>query len=200
MMQTMYKKVFFLILPWILSLSLTGFAEDKPVMLFYYSFDCEHCIEIKQEFLPGILDKYGKHFDFVELEVSKTANFDSLFAMESRLNIPESDKDYPAVYFMGTMLEGEIAVRMRLEYLVKNYLSNPDSAKKIDREVMSRVPEVIEPETIESAKKVYMAYFYEQGCKECGRAEEITEWIESLYDISSRLDKLEKSKPDQEIG
>lgn len=173
----------FIIILNIISLPLSVFAEEKPDMLFYYSFDCEHCITVKQEFLPGFLDKYGEHFNFIELEVSKTSNFDSLFAMESRLNIPESDKEYPAVYFMGSMLEGEIPVRMRLEYLVKNYLSNPDSAKKVDSEVMSRIPEIIEAGTFESAKKVYMAYFYEQGCKKCGRAEDIVEWLESLYDI-----------------
>ena len=198
MIRTNYKRIFFVIFLAIIIIVKTGYAEDKPVMLFYYSYDCEHCLEIKKDFLPGFLQKYGQHFRFVELEVSNTANRDSLYAMESRMNFPEEDKDYPAVYFMGTMIEGENPVRLRLEALVKKYLANPDSAKKEDIEFMARVPEIIKPEEIITKKIVHIAYFYEQGCKECGRAEEIIEWLESMYavinveqyDIENKKDKI----------
>lgn len=190
MMIVIHKRMFFVIILGIMLFVLSGYADDRPVMLFYYSIDCEHCLEIKEEFLPGFQDRFGKHFRFVELEVSSKANKDSLYAMESRVNVPEEDKDYPAIYFMGTMLEGENHVRLRLETLVKNYLSNPDSAKKVDREVMARVPDKIEPEEIESVKTVHMAYFYEQGCTECSRAEEIIEFLESLYAIVE-IDKFD---------
>ncbi len=182
-MNTRCNNMFFVILLGLIFVALSGYADDKPAMLFYYSKDCEHCMAIKQEFLPGFIEKYGEHFRFVELEVTNEANRDSLYAMESRVNFPEEDKDYPAVYFMGSMIEGEIPVRLRLEILVNNYLSNPDSAKKIDSEVMARIPEIIEPEEIESAKTVHIAYFYEQGCKKCSRAEEIIEWLEKLYAV-----------------
>jgi thiol-disulfide isomerase/thioredoxin len=158
-------------------------AEDKPVMLFYYSNDCEHCINVKTDFLPGFLQKYGKHVAFVELEVSNVTYRDSLFVMESRLSIPESEKDYPAVYFMGTMLEGEIPVRLRLETLVKNYLSNPDSARKLDSEVMARIPEDVRPSSHGTEKTVYLAYFFKKGCKKCSRAEEIIQWMKSYYTL-----------------
>ena len=62
-------------------------AGDIPAMLFFYSDDCEHCEAVKKEFLPEFLKKYGEHFKFVELEVSETAHFDSLYALESRLEI-----------------------------------------------------------------------------------------------------------------
>lgn len=197
-MYIRYNSMFFVILMGIILTALSGYADDKPVMLFYYSRDCEHCMEIKQEFLPGFIKKYGEHFRFVELEVTNEANRDSLYAMESRVNFPEEDKYYPAVYFMGTMIEGEIPVRLRLEILVKNYLSNPDSAKKVDREVMARVPEIIEPEEIESAKTVHIAYFYEQGCKKCGRAEEIIEWLEKLYAVI-KVDKFDIEDKESKI-
>ncbi|MFC1694372.1 cytochrome c biogenesis CcdA family protein, partial [Candidatus Latescibacterota bacterium] len=127
------------------------------------------------------LERYGKHFTFVELDVSQKCVLDSLYAMESRVGVSEEDKDYPAVYFMGTMIEGAIPIGMRLESLVKSYLANPDSMTVVDREVMSRIPEQVKPEISESAKIVSLAYFYKHGCKECSRAEEIIEWLKSTY-------------------
>ena len=155
---------------------------DKPVMLFFYTEDCEECQNIKSEFLPEFLQKYQQHFTFVELDVAEPANIDSLFALEDRVGIAEADKNYPAVYFMGTMLEGEIPVALRLESLVRAYLANPDSLWAIDREVRARIPEQIKTVQIESAKHINMAYFFEQGCKECGRAQEIIIWLEKTYD------------------
>jgi len=114
--------------------------------------------------------------------VEEIANIDSLFAMEDRVGVPEADKNYPAIYFMGTMIEGEIPVALKLEALVTTYLANPDSMLAVDREVRARIPQQITPAQIEAAKKVHMAYFYEQGCKMCGRAEEIITWLTKTYD------------------
>ena len=138
----MYKtdKLIITIISLQLFFSLYSFADNKPDMLFFYSRDCEHCIEVKNEFLPGFLKRYQKHFNLVELEVSKLAYFDSLLTIESRVNFPEEKKDFPAIYFMGTLIEGEMPIQNELETVVKNYLANPDSAKKVDREVMKKVP------------------------------------------------------------
>lgn len=153
-------------------------AAEKPAMLFYYSKDCEHCAAIKKDFLPGFLKQYGSRFRFVEFEVSDAAVFDSLLAMESRVAFPEDQKDYPAVYFMGTMLEGEIQVGTRLEALVKAWIANPDSLEALDREVMSRKPEIFSKSDSGAAKPVHLAYFFKQGCKKCSRAKEIIVWLE----------------------
>lgn len=151
-------------------------------MLFFFSPECDECKNIKREFLPEFLEKYQRHFTFVELDVEEPANIDSLFAMEDRVGVPEADKNYPAVYFMGTMIEGEIPVALKLEALVNTYLANPDSMKAVDREVRARNPQLITPAQSETANKVHMAYFYEQGCKKCSRAEEIITWLTKTYD------------------
>ncbi|GAI51115.1 unnamed protein product, partial [marine sediment metagenome] len=84
------------------SYSLAADTENgKPEMLFFFSKDCDECKNIKNEFLPEFLRKYQRHFTFVELDVEEPANIDSLFAMEDRVGVPEADKNYPAVYFMG---------------------------------------------------------------------------------------------------
>ena len=173
-------------------------AQDKPAMLFFYSQECDECKNVKNEFLPGFLEKYGEYFHFVELEVSNLANLDSLYALEYRVGVPEEDKDYPAIYFMGTMIEGAIPVSLKLESLVKNYLAHPDSMRAIDREVMSRNYEAVQPEVGETNVPVSIVYFYKHGCKECSRAEEIIEWLKGSYpflkvdvrDISERQDKI----------
>ena len=165
--------------------SLSSAAETEngtPEMLFFFSKDCDECKNIKREFLPEFLKKYQQHFTFIELDVEEPANRDSLFAMEDRIGVPEADKNYPAVYFMGNMIEGEIPVALKLEALVNTYLANPDSMQAVDREVRARIPQKITPAQIETAKNVHMAYFYEQGCKKCGRAEEIIIWLTKNYD------------------
>ena len=160
------------------------FPAEKPEMLYFYSKDCPECHHVKQEFLPGFLKKYGEIFKFTELEVfedANVANLDSLVALEERLKIPEEDKNFPAVYFMGNMVEGEIPVMLRLESIVLAYVANPDSMLEIHKEVMSRVPEKIEKLKANVTKQVHMAYFYEEGCKKCGRALEIITWLEKNY-------------------
>lgn len=170
--------------------SLRVSAEEKPTMLFFYSVNCEHCQSMKKHFLPDFLKKYGKNFRFVELEVSNPANFDSLAAMESRVNVPEDRKDYPAVYFAGNMIEGEIPVGTKLESLVKTYLANPDSMKELDRAVMQKTPVKIQPGRGLQAKPVYLAFFYKIGCKKCSRANEIITWLEKTYP-DSRIERFD---------
>lgn len=175
------KRVFFLLCLFFLA----GFAFDapaaKPPMLFFYSNDCEHCAAIRQDFLPGFLKEYGSRFNFVELEVSTPANLDSLLAMESRAGIPEDRKDYPAVYFMGTLIEGEIPVGTQLAGIVRAWIANPDSFAALDRAFMARKADVFGLRPGGGAKTVHMAYFYKQGCRKCGRAEEIVRSIEKAW-------------------
>ncbi|MFC1606996.1 cytochrome c biogenesis CcdA family protein [Candidatus Latescibacterota bacterium] len=157
-------------------------AQDKPEMLFFHSEDCEECKNVKAEFLPEFLKKYGSLFKFTELEVNTdTAIMDSLFNMEDRLKVPEEDKSYPAVYFMGTMIEGEIKVMLELESIVEAYIANPDSMLAIHNEVMARVPSLMGESDIKVLKKVHLAYFFEPGCKKCSRALEIIQWLEKTY-------------------
>jgi cytochrome c biogenesis protein CcdA len=156
-------------------------AAPKPDMLFFYSKDCEHCAAIRKDVLPDFLQKYGSLIRLVELEVSEPAVFDSLLAMESRVQFPEDQKDYPAVYFMGTLIEGEIPVGTRLESLVKAWMANPDSLEALNRDVLSRKPELFVSHAVGDVKPVHLAYFFKQGCKQCSRAQEIILWLEKTY-------------------
>lgn len=173
-------------------------ASEKPLMLFFYSDDCEHCKRVREEFLPDFLKKYGKSIEFVSLEVSTQSNIDSLYAMESRVKFPEEDKDYPAVYFMGSILESEVKIRLGLEQLVKSCLANPDSALAVHKEVMARIPEEFPKSEVRGAKIIHVAYFYKTGCKKCSRVEEIINWLKGIYsnikiekfDIADRNSKI----------
>ena len=166
------------------SVSGIAIAAGKPDLLFFTSKDCDECKNVKEEFLPGFLEKFGNVFTFVELDVTDSlnvANLDSLYALEDRVGVKEEDKGYPAVYFLGTMVEGEIPVTLRLESVIKAYMANPDSMWAIHREVMARAPEKIVTSKNTGGKTVHIAYFYKQGCKKCGRALEIIGWLEKNY-------------------
>jgi cytochrome c biogenesis protein CcdA len=186
-MQSTVKKIFaflFLTAGILLNTSVPiSRAADTPLptMLFFYSETCEHCLRVSEDFLPGFLGKYGSRIDFVRLEVSSPGVLDSLYALESRVRVPETGKEYPAIYFMGSMLEGETLIRLQLESMLERYISNPDSAKAFEREVMSRAPEKFDTSALQGAKTVHVAYFFKQGCPECSRADEIIDWLEGLY-------------------
>ncbi len=188
-----------------LMVAATGFAgatddasAEKPDLLYFYSKDCEHCQRTAREFLPGFRETYGTLFTFVEFEVSEKAAMDSLDVMESRLRVPEEDKDFPAAYFMGRIFEGEKQVRLQLEPWVRRFRENPDSLRALDREVMARAPEVVTPRATTAADTVHIAYFTKHGCSECNRAGEIVGWITRTYpfaavdvfDIAERHSKL----------
>ena len=165
-----------------------------PDLLYFYAYDCEHCQAVEAEFLPGFLEKYGDDFNFIDMEVHNPSNRDSLYAFESRVNVPEKDKDYPAVYFLGTMLEGEKNTRNRLSMLIEQYRTNPDSAWAVHREVMARKVEQYKPASNVKARTVHILYLYKQGCSECSRASEISDWLTRIfafvevdtYDIAKR--------------
>lgn len=156
-------------------------AADKPEMLFYYSNDCDECARVKAEFLPGFLQEYADVFDFTELEVSEPGVMDSLLAMESRVAVPEADKEYPAVYFMGRMFEGETQVRLQLPAYVQQFIADPDPLWVLHNEVMARVPDMTVTQTTGAEFPVAIAYFSKTGCSECARAEEIVDWLEASY-------------------
>jgi len=158
-----------------------AYAEDKPEMLFFFSQDCDHCRNVKQEFLPGFLEQYGDVIDFKQLDIEVEANLDSLFALEDRVNVPEADKEYPAIYFLGSMVEGEMPIIMQLESMVEAFIANPDSLRKLNREVLARTPEPFGPAEVENSSSVYAAYFFKQGCKKCGRAKEIIDRLKKTY-------------------
>lgn len=177
------------------------YADEKPDLLFFSSKDCDECKNVKEEFLPGFLEKYGSVFTFVELEVTdqaNSANLDSLFALENRVGVKEEDKSYPAVYFLGRMVEGEISVTLHLESIVKAYMANPDSMRAINREVMARVPEKIDTSEHAGERTVHIAYFYKQGCKKCGRALEFIDWFEKNYK-NIVVEKFDISDPQNKI-
>lgn len=159
-------------------------AIDKPDMLYFFSPDCDECRSVKEEFLPGFLDSYGEHFNFVMLDVTESVYMDSLMSMEARVGVPEQDKSYPAIYFMGDIIEGGLTIMMKLEPLVNAYLANPDSMLARHEEVMARNADLFDEPVVavDNAQSVHFAYFYKKGCKECGRALEIVHWLEDRYD------------------
>ena len=167
-------------------------AQEPPLMLFFYRETCDECRQVRTEFLPGFLDRWGDRIQFVQLELSQPGYLDSLYAMESRTRFPESEKHYPAIYFMGTLTEGPEAIAFDEDRIVRQYFTNPDSARAVDREVLARVPEKYDSTAVALARTVHIAYFYELDCAECTRSFEITQWIENLYS-SVEIDTLSMS-------
>ena len=177
-------------------LSGAAVAQDAPDMLFFYRETCDECHLVRNEILPGFLAKWGSRIHLVSLELSQPGMLDSLYALESRAGMPEAEKHYPAIYFMGTMLEGPESIALDLDHLAAGYFANPDSSQAFNREVLARIPEKLDA-AAEPDRTVHIAYFYKLGCADCTRAFEITEWVQNLYS-NVRVDTfdiaLEKNK------
>lgn len=147
---------------------------QKINLYMFYSSTCEHCEWIKNDFLPtlqSINNLSIKYFNIEELD-----NYEKLVALEKRFN--RSDLQVLVIIFGNSILNGENEIREKLEVLINNYQSNQQDINvdliypdKIDNNNQRNVGQ----------EKVYLAYFFSQGCKRCSRVEYDLIYLKGKY-------------------
>jgi len=102
----------------------TASAQDAVVRFrFFYSEDCEHCLAIKNELFPELLDEYGSQIEIIYLEISEPSIFQQMVALEKEYNVPPEMADIPEVFIGDQALIGEEQIREELPGLVRQFLS-----------------------------------------------------------------------------
>jgi len=145
-------------------------ADEPTARFFLFSSDaCPHCLVIRDEFLPAILQKYEGQIDVKFFDIAIPQNYDILLALEERYGIVEAQ--IPEIFIGDEVLTGEEEIETKLEGLIQDCLRkggcNFPSPDLPFEETLPPTPTVA-PSGLGEA--IHLAYFYAAGCQECDRA------------------------------
>ena len=102
-----------------------SFAQDKnekhPLMIFLFASSfCPQCEQLKNDFLPEILQKFQGRVDFEHIEVDSKDSFALQLLFEKKFGVEASDA---VKIFVGEeCLSGIIDIRSRLERIISEQL------------------------------------------------------------------------------
>ncbi len=168
---------------------------DEPVvhLLFFYSQDCEHCQVVMDEVLPSLQEKYGAQLEMQSIEISDPDNYEWLLDMETAYQIPPEKVSIPEVFVGDTALIGEDEIREHLDETIANYLA----AGGVDYPSRSGAT----PAPTGDTPLIHLAYFYQTGCRECGRVEFDLRYLQERYSLAvAEFDVREHSALNEWLG
>ena len=188
-MGVMRQKATLLLILLLLLVSLLPTAQaDEPVvrLLFFYSYDCDHCQVVIDKVLPLLQEKYGAQLEMQSIEISDADNYEWLLDMEAAYQIPPDKVGIPEVFIGDTALIGEAEIRARLDETIASYLA----AGGVDYPPRSGAT----PAPTGDAPLIHLAYFYQTGCRECDRVELDLRYLQERYSLAvAEFDVREQS-------
>lgn len=183
-MKIRCRKIFQWGLIWffLLTLPVITFASDETDKLRIIVFEsptCPHCQKMKKEYFPELLKKYN-FLQIVFYDVNYPENYELFLEMEAQITTEEErpdEFDLPVVIFGEKIMYGEEQIRAHLEDLIVQASSEKNSQKNTD-EGTEKVPDKTQviPEKI-----VYLAYFFEPGCRKCNIFEYGLSYLKNKY-------------------
>jgi len=136
---------------------------DEPVVRFFlfHSKTCPHCLDILENYLPGLRDKYGDQIEIRMFEISESPdNYRFMLSLEKVYGIPEEKAGVPLILIGDRYLIGSQAIRAELESLIDDYLAQGG----VDYPSLENLPEISMPTP---SSHVHFLVFYSQDCAEC---------------------------------
>lgn len=98
---------------------------DRPVVhaLLFWRQTCPHCHEIRDRFLPPLLEKYGATLDIRQIELKDAADVDVFYALAEAYGIPRAKAGVPLLIVGQDALLGSDAIAQQFPSLIENYLN-----------------------------------------------------------------------------
>lgn len=94
-------------------------APDSKIIMLFYSPGCGECIEIKDNFFPGLKEKYGDKIWVEEYNIDNPQNFAILLDMQNKYDKKTKKVFFnprpPAVFAEGRLLYGVKGIKNKLE-------------------------------------------------------------------------------------
>lgn len=87
----------------------------------FFSPKCHACREIKEELLPGLINKYESNIEISYYNIDEAANFNYLLELEEKSGSLER-ASIPKVFIGESMLVGSVQIRENLEKIIEGYL------------------------------------------------------------------------------
>ncbi len=102
-----------------------GLRAEEPIVqaLLFHSEDCPHCVVVRNEVLPPLLDKYGEKLEIRDMNIADPRNFEMMLGFEMMYQISEDKVGIPEIFIGDDYLIGETDIGTKLEGLVEKYLA-----------------------------------------------------------------------------
>ena len=171
-------------------------SNARVQALFFYSNSCSHCLKVIEEIVIPLQNEYPSLVDFKLLELGERVNYEALMTAEAYLQTAPDSRDLPVVVIGNQVLTGEEENTAKLRNLVLAGIEgDPILLPAIDgvdpdqlitstpqpEEVPIEACSVESPENCVTDYPIYVAYFYQTGCKECARSETDLAYLQDKY-------------------
>lgn len=178
------------------SIPLAGTSNAKVQVLFFYSNTCSHCLTIIENIVKPLQTEYPTDLNFSLLELGERANYEALMAVETQLEASTEVRELPVVIIGERILVGEAENERDLRNLVEAGISGEgiplpaiegldfNSLVSSSAQPTQEALEVCTTENGDAcaiSQPIYVAYFYQTGCKECARSETDLAYLKSKY-------------------
>lgn len=178
------------------AIPLPGSSDAKVQVLFFYSDTCSHCLAIIDDIVKPLQTEYPTDVNFRLLELGERTNYEALMTLETQLEVSTDSRELPVVIVGDRVLVGEAENESDLRNLVEAGISGEGiplpSIEGLDFNTLissSAQPteEAVEACTTENgdacaiSQPIYLAYFYQTGCKECARSETDLAYLKDKY-------------------
>jgi len=194
------------------SMSNSNMDTVKPeiCMYIFYEQECESCQNIIIEFLPQILPEYQDRVSIKYFELNNPENYEILIKFEEAYN---NTYEETPIIIIGKYLLDYIEIEDKLEKILDKYSKNGIPFQRMELIKGAKYTEIPvwkeQKEEEDSVKKtelstIYLAYFYETGCKECDRAEYRIKYLQwkfpNLVVKRFNIDNIETKKLAEALG
>jgi cytochrome c biogenesis protein CcdA/thiol-disulfide isomerase/thioredoxin len=166
-------------------LLLGGQNTDGPVLYFFYRPSCGNCMDILLGDVPKLQGKY--EFELKKYDIDLLDNYQLLEKMEQEHD--QSGEELPVVFINDSVFYGPVGTFDRIERVLRHIAGKPREEKQIDTPVQDTLP------TMSGYVQLY--YFYQPGCKECGRLDAMFNSLQkqgsmtvNRYNISEDTNKV----------
>ncbi len=169
-------------------------VEGAVQVLYFYANDCPHCLAIIDEVISPMQAELGNLLDIRLLNISKPDYYEAMLLVEDHYDVAVSERSIPTLIIDDRILIGETEIRREFPQLVQEGLDQgglliPDIDGLNMSELVSILPDQVEAgedlcDTEENCvvdAPIFMAYFYQTGCKECSRVEADLIYLRSQY-------------------
>ena len=169
-------------------------VEGSVQALYFYANDCPHCLVIIDEVILPLQIEHGDLLDIRILNISKPEYYEAMLVVEDYFEVGISERSIPTLIIDNQILIGETEIRNDFPDMVRDGLEQgglpfPDIDGVDMSALVSILPDQVEtPEELCDADEncvvdapIFMAYFYQTGCKECSRVEADLIYLRSQY-------------------
>jgi len=162
---------------------------------YFYANDCPHCLEMLEDLILPMLSEYGDQLDIRLLEIGKPEYYEAMLTIESYFGIVPSERGIPTMVIDKQVLIGESEIRSSFPEIVSEGIEgggisfpdipgvDPSILVSVDPDFNQPTDEACdeEEETCVVDAPIYVAYFYQTGCKECSRVEADLNYLKTQY-------------------